>query len=167
MATTDVLLLQPIDGLGDEGEHARVKAGYARNYLFPRKIAVPMTRANRKQIESLQKAREARKAKELDYAQEVAERIRGAHIAIAVQTGPGGKMFGSVTAADLQRRLEEDGIKIDRKQIQLYNPVRSLGSHTTRFRLHPEITVELEWEVVSENPIEDESGEGEEESPES
>ncbi len=155
MATTDILLLEPVTGLGGEGDQVTVKAGYARNFLLPRKVALPVNRANQKYIDALQKRRAEREAKELGNAQELAAKIEKVGIAIAVKTGEGGKMFGSVTSQDLIDRLKEDGIELERKQLNLYTPVKSLGKHTTKVKLHPEISVEFEWEVVSENPIEE------------
>lgn len=157
MATEDILLLQPIEGLGEEGEQIRVKAGYARNYLLPRKLAIPPTDSNRKQIESLRRARDERFSKELSSAEELADRLKAVRIAIPVKTGPGGRVFGSVTVMDLQKRLAEEEIELSRKQFTLYNPVKSLGQHSTKIRVHPEVTVELEFEVVSENLIEEDS----------
>ncbi len=121
--------------------------------LLPRRVAIPVTAANRKQIESLRKAREIREARELDGAKALAEKIEQAHMAFAVKTGEGGRMFGSVTAADLHAKLEEAGIAVERKRVQLHAPVKTLGQHTTKIRLHPEVTVELTFDVVSENPI--------------
>ena len=155
MATTDIYLLEPIESLGHEGDRVTVKAGYARNYLFPRKLALTVNRANQKYIDALQKRREARLAKELDYAKELAAKIEAMHFAISVKTGEGGRMFGSVTAADLVARMKEEGLEIDKKKLNLYTPVKSLGKHTTKIKLHPDFTVELNWEVVSENPIEE------------
>lgn len=156
MATNELMLLKPIEDLGNEGETVSVKAGYARNYLLPRGLAIPVTRANRKQIESLQARREERLRKERSHAEAIAEKLRQVNIAIPVQTGPGGKVFGAVTAQNLIDRLGEEGITLDKKQVALYNPVKSLGKHTTRIKLHPEISEEIEWEVVSENPIDEE-----------
>ncbi|HLS27451.1 MAG TPA: 50S ribosomal protein L9 [Opitutales bacterium] len=153
MATTEVLLIKPVDNLGGEGEQVRVRAGYARNFLLPQKLAVPLNKANRKQIEALQKARAIREKKDLEAAQEIAKKIAEAQVAIAVKTGEGGRMFGSVTAANLQERLAEQGIEIDRKQIGLHSPIRTLGQHTTRIRLHPEISVDFEYDIVSENVV--------------
>lgn len=155
MATTEILLLSPVDNLGNEGEQVKVRAGYARNYLLPRKLALPVNRANKKYVEALAKRREHRLAQEKDQAQRTAERLETLHIAIPVKTGEGGKMFGSVTANDLLSRLAEEGLVIEKKQINLYTPVKTLGKHTTTFKLHPEISFDLEWEVVSENPIEE------------
>lgn len=153
MAQSDILLLQPVEGLGGEGDQVRVRAGYARNFLLPRKLAIPLTVANRKQIDSLRKAREVREARELEGARKLAEKIEQTRIALAVKTGEGGRMFGAVTAADLHAKLVEAGVEVDRKRVQLYTPVKTLGQHSTKVRLHPEIVVELTFDVVSENPI--------------
>lgn len=129
MAHTDVLLLKQVERLGGEGEQVSVKAGYARNFLFPKKYAMPVNRANKKQIEALIKAREAREAREKSEAEQLAEKIAGVSIAIAVKTGEGGKMFGSVTAQDLIERLAKEGIELEKRQLQL-QPVKELGKHT-------------------------------------
>ncbi|MGB0416329.1 MAG: 50S ribosomal protein L9 [Coraliomargarita sp.] len=161
MATNQVLLLQPIKGLGAEGDTVTVRAGYARNFLLPRKIALPITHANKKQMEALLKAREAREAKELESAKELAERISKTSIALAVKTGEGGKMFGAVTANDLIARLAEEGIELVKKQLGLPAPIKELGSHVAAVKLHAEIEAELKFEVVSENPIEETADEAE------
>jgi large subunit ribosomal protein L9 len=141
--------------LGDEGQKVEVRAGFARNYLLPKKLAVPMNEANRKQMESLNRARGIRLAKELSSAEEVAARLRELPIAIPVKTGPGGRLFGSVTAADLRNRLGEEGLELDRKQLSIEAPIKTLGKHTAAIKLHYEVSVDLEFEVVSENPIEE------------
>jgi large subunit ribosomal protein L9 len=156
MARKEVLLLKPVEGLGNEGEQVNVRAGYARNYLLRKKLAVPMTEANRKQMEALLNAREQRLARELSTAEEMVGKLRRLHIAIPVKTGPGGKLFGSVSANDLKEWFTEEGIEVERKRIMLHTPVKSLGKHETRIKLHPEVSVDIEFEVVSENPIEEE-----------
>lgn len=153
MPIDKVLLLTKINGLGAEGEEVTVKPGYARNYLFPRNLAVPLTRANKKQIEALQARREEREAQELTAAQELGGKIEGLNIGIAVKTGQTGKMFGAVTANDLYEKVTEAGIEVDKKVITLPNPVKELGQHTTEVKLHPEVTATLKFEIVSENPI--------------
>ena len=153
MAFRDILLIQPVEGLGGEGDQVRVRAGYARNFLLPRKIAIPVTVANRKQIDALRKAREIREARELDGAKALAEKIEATRIAIAVKTGEGGRMFGAVTAADLHAKLAEAGVTVERKRLALHTPIKTLGQHSTKVRLHPEVSVELTFDVVSENPI--------------
>ena len=101
MATSEILLVKPVDGLGNEGDEVKVKAGYARNFLLPRKFAVPVTKSNRKQVEALKRARDVREQRELEGAQALAARLEALHIAIAVKTGEGGRMFGAVTASPL------------------------------------------------------------------
>ncbi|GHC01021.1 50S ribosomal protein L9 [Cerasicoccus arenae] len=152
---TDVLLLQPVESLGHEGDQVSVKAGYARNYLLPRNLALPVNRANKKYIESLTARKESRLKQEREHADQILARLETVSIAIAVKTGEGGKMFGSVSSQDLIDRLKEDGIEVERKQLNLHTPVKTLGKHTTKIKLHPEVSYELEWEVVSENPIEE------------
>lgn len=159
MANQELLLLEPIENLGNEGDQVRVKSGFARNFLLPHGKAIPVTRANRRQVESLKKRAEERLAKQLEAAQAKAAQLEKTSIAFAVQTGPGGKMFGAITAQDLIERLAENGVELDKKQVSLYNPVKSLGQHTTRVRLHPEVSVDFAFEVVSENPIEEEETE--------
>ena len=155
MPNAELLLLQPVEDLGNEGDTVNVKIGYARNFLLPRGLAIPVTRANRKQIESLRDRSDKRLASELETAQSLAAKLETFQIVFAVKTGPGGKMFGSVTAQDLVSRIGEEGIKLEKKQVNLYSPVKTLGKHTTRVRFHAEVSVDFDFEVVSENPIEE------------
>jgi large subunit ribosomal protein L9 len=153
MAHSEVLLLKPVEGLGGEGDQVKVRAGYARNYLLLRRIAVPVTAANRKQIESLKRRRGEREAQELNGAQELARKLEKAALAFAVKTGEGGKMFGAVTAVDIHDKLVAAGFQIDKRKIHLFSPVKTLGRHEVKVKLHTDITVDLAFDVVSENPI--------------
>jgi len=154
MAHHEILLLKPIDGLGGEGDLVRVRSGYARNYLLPLKFAVPVTQANRRHIESLKSRRVEREATELTGARELAERLKGFTAAFAVKTGEGGKMFGSITQGDLHTKLTEAGYPVDKKRVHIAGGhVKTLGKHEASIKLHPEVTVEISFEVVSENPI--------------
>mgnify|MGYP001365765062 CR=1 FL=1 len=148
MATANVLLIKPVEGLGAEGDEAKVKAGFARNYLVPQKLAVPLTVANRKQIEALKKAREAREAKDKQLAEEMKAKIEDVHVAVQVRAGAEGKMFGAVTAQDLYDHLTRDGLELDRKKVQIKTPIKTLGKHITQIKLHPEVVVDFEFEVV-------------------
>jgi len=113
-----------------------------------------------KQIEVLNKRREEREAKERAEAEDIVSKLDKLHLAIAVKTGEGGKMYGSVNNQDLQKRLAEEGIELERKHIDIPDgPVKELGRHTARIKVHADITHELEFEVVSENPIETEETE--------
>ncbi len=153
MAHSEILLLTPVDGLGAEGDQVKVRAGYARNFLLPRKIAAPVTLANRKQVESLKKRRAEREAQEIQGAQEIAKKLEKTSIAFAVKTGEGGKMFGAITANDLHDKLAQAGIQIEKKKIHLHTPVKTLGKHEVKIKLHADISVDLSFDVVSENPI--------------
>ena len=148
MATADVLLIKPVDGLGAEGDEAKVKAGYARNYLIPQKLAIPLTASNRKQVEALKVARAAREAKDIQEAQALKARFEGIHIAVQVRVGEENKMFGAVTAKDLHEHITEAGVEIDRKKVQFKSPIKELGKHTIQIKLHPEVVVDFEFEVV-------------------
>jgi large subunit ribosomal protein L9 len=151
MATTEVLLLQPVENLGGEGDKVTVKAGYARNYLLPRKLALPITQANRKYVDSLQARRAQREARELASAEAVKAKIEAIKLVFMVKTGDEDRMFGSVTAADLIERFKSEGVELEKKQLSLYTPVKALGKHTTRIKLHKDLTLEYEFEVKSEN----------------
>jgi large subunit ribosomal protein L9 len=153
MAHQEVLLLKPVDNLGAEGDQVKVRAGYARNYLLPQKHAVALTQANRKRIEALKKRRVEREASELTGAQALADKIAKVSLAFAVKTGEGGKMFGAITAADLHQKFVEAGVDLDKKKIHLHTPVKTLGKHEVKIKLHADVSVEVSFDVVSENPI--------------
>jgi large subunit ribosomal protein L9 len=153
MAYSEILLLKPVEGLGGEGDQVKVRAGYARNFLLPRGFAVCLTQANRKQVDSLKKRRADREAKELAGAQELAKKIEKVSLAFAVKTGEGGKMFGAITVNDLHEKLVAGGIDIEKKKIHLHTPVKTLGKHEVKIKLHAEVSVDISFDVVSENPI--------------
>ena len=153
MANSDILLLEAIKSLGSEGDTVSVRAGYARNFLFPRKLAIPVNQGNRKQIESLKVAKEKRVAEELEASKSLAEKIEQTNISIAVKTGDNGKMFGSVTSADILTRLEEENVLLEKKQLNVAQPIKDLGSHKIQVKLNSEIEATFNLEIVSENPI--------------
>src|SRR5476651_1845489 len=136
MAHSEVLLVKPVEGLGGEGDQVKVRAGYARNFLLPRNVAVPVTKANRKQVEALKRRRGEREATELNGANDLARKLEKTGLAFAVTTGEGGKMFGAITAADIHDKLVAAAFTIDRKRIHLHTPVKTLGKHTVKVKLH-------------------------------
>ena len=154
MANSEILLLKPVEGLGGEGDQVKVRAGYARNYLLPRGFAAPVTLANRKQVDALKRRRAERESLELNGAQELGKKLEKTSFAFAVKTGEGGKMFGAITGSDVHDKLTAAGFSIDKKRILLHTPVKTLGKHTVKVKLHADVTVELAFDVVSENPIE-------------
>ena len=154
MAYSEVLLVKPVDGLGGEGDQVKVRAGYARNYLLPRKIAVSLNASNQKHVDALKKRRAEREQQELSGAQEVAKKLEKTSLAFVVKTGEGGKMFGAITANDIHEKLVASGIELDKRKIHLFNPVKTLGKHDVKIKLHADVTIDLPFDVVSENPIE-------------
>ncbi len=162
MATSEVLLIQPVESLGAEGDQVKVKAGFARNFLFPQKYAVPVTRANRKQIEALKVRRAEREAKNLEDARAQAAKIGETHFAIAVKTGESGKLFGAVTTIGIHENLVEAGFDtIKRKQVKLDAPIKELGQHTVTIKVYEDVEATLKFDVVSENPIVEEEADEE------
>jgi large subunit ribosomal protein L9 len=157
MATSEILLLQPVAGLGAEGDQVKVRAGYARNFLLPQGKAVALTQSNRKRVEALKKRRTEREASDLSNAQALAAKIAKVSLAFAVKTGEAGKMFGAITSADIHTKLTEAGIEIDRKAIHLAAPVKTLGKHEVTIKLHAEVSTDISFDVVSENIIVEEA----------
>ena len=155
MPNTEILLVEPIDNLGSEGDIVKVRPGYARNFLFPQKKALPLNQANKKRLDALKVARAAREAEEIQGAQEIANKLNDVSIAVAVKTGAGGKLFGSVTAQHLLEKLDEKGFKLDKKHFVKLAPIKTLGQTEVSCQLHKDISAQLKVEVVSENPIEE------------
>jgi large subunit ribosomal protein L9 len=154
MATTEVLLVQHIQQLGSEGDVVKVRPGYARNYLIPQKKALPLNLANKKRLDSLKQSRAMRESDELQKAQEIATKLTEVKIAVAVKTGSGGKLFGSVTVNHILEKLSEGGFTMDKKHFVSFSPIKELGKHNVTLQLHSDVKAEVEVEVVSENPIE-------------
>lgn len=157
MKQTEVFLLEYIENLGAEGDVVKVRPGYARNFLLPRRLALPVNMANEKLINARKKAREEREANMLAEAQELAKKLEGLSLAFPVKTGHEGKVFGSVTQACILARLQEEGIEINKKHIHLGAPVKTLGQHSAKLKLHHDISVDLKFDVVSENPIKEQA----------
>ena len=155
MATTEILLVKHIDNLGSEGDVVKVRPGYARNYLFPQKKAVPLSLSNKKRLDALKVARAARETEELQKSQDLATKLKETKIAVAVKTGAGGKLFGSVTINNILEKLSEKGFIFDKKHIKSFSPIKALGVSRVTISLHNDVNAEVEVEVVSENPIED------------
>ena len=157
MSNTEILLVEPVDNLGSEGDIVKVRSGYARNFLFPKNKALPQNQANKKRLDALKVARAAREAEEIQGAQEIASKLNDVSIAVAVKTGSGGKLFGSVTAQHLLEKLDEKGFKLDKKHLVKFVPIKELGQTEVTCQLHKDITSQFKVEVVSENPIEEET----------
>ena len=154
MATTEVLLVEHIQKLGSEGDIVKVRPGFARNYLIPQKKALPLNLANKRRLDALKQSRAMRESEELQKAQEIATKLKEVKIAVAVKTGSGGKLFGSVTSNHILEKLSESGFTMDKKHFVSFSPIKELGKQNVMLQLHREVEAEVEVEVVSENPIE-------------
>ncbi|MFQ5876878.1 MAG: 50S ribosomal protein L9 [Acidobacteriota bacterium] len=145
-----IVLREDIDNLGRRGEVVQVAAGYARNYLLPKRKALPATDGNLKVIEREKRRYQVRQAKEKAGAEALASRLAGVSCTIVRRVGESETLYGSVTAADIAEHLEREGIQIDKRRIQLEDPIKSLGIYTVAVRLHPEVSTDLKVWVVKE-----------------
>ena len=150
MAHTNVLLREDIDDLGARGEIVRVKAGYARNYLLPRKLAVQATASNVRQIEQERAALLKKEAREKNTAEGQADQLRAVRLSFTRKVGEHGILYGSVTSMDIAEALKERGFEIDRRRINLRDAIKETGEFTVPVRLHREVTVELPVEVTAD-----------------
>lgn len=147
----EVILMDDVDGLGDTGEIVRVADGYARNYLLPRKLATAVTPGARRQVEKRKIAAEAKRASLRGDAEQLAAKIAAATVTIKVKTGIDGKLFGSVTTADVVDALKKQAsIEIQRKQVDVTHAIKDLGDHTIPVRLYKDVKAELKVSVVQE-----------------
>ena len=153
MAKTEVILTHNIVGLGAESDHVKVAAGYARNYLFPQGLAIPLTAANKRRLEVLRQRRAEREAHDLNTMSELAKSLSKMLLVLTAKTGEDGKMFGSVTAGTIADELKHQfDIALDKKKIHLDRPIRTLGEHNVEFRLHADVVATLEVRVDSSTP---------------
>lgn len=150
MATTDVILREKIHNLGSEGDIVTVKAGYASNFLFVQGKALPATKAYLKQLESLKQKRLEREAQELETAQQLASKIKSTPLSFTLETGQGGKAFGSITSIDIHKALEEKNILVDRHSIDLDAPIKTSGKQKVAIKLHPEVTATLNFSIKAQ-----------------
>jgi large subunit ribosomal protein L9 len=150
MAHTKILLREDVDDLGARGEIVRVRAGYARNYLLPRKLAVEATTSNVKQIEQERAALLKKEAGERTTAEAQAEQMRSLVLDFQRKSGEQGALYGSVTSMDIAEALKNRGYEIDRHRLHLREPIKRLGDFTVPLRLHREVTIDLQVKVASE-----------------
>ena len=150
MATTNVLLREDIDNLGARGDIVKVKAGYARNYLLPRKLAVEASAGNVKQIEAERAALLKKEARDRASAEAQAALMKSIHLTFERKVGEHGMLYGSVTSMHIAEALNEKGYEIDRRRINLPEPIKETGDFTVAVRLHREVTVEIPVTVSGE-----------------
>jgi large subunit ribosomal protein L9 len=146
----EVILREHVDHLGRRGDVVKVADGYARNYLIPRKLALPATEGNRRHVERERKKMELREAEEKAVAEAIAARLAAIDITIARRVGETEQLYGSVTAADIAEFLKGRGFEIDRRKLILPEPIKTLGGHEVPLKLHREVAVPLTVHVVKE-----------------
>lgn len=146
----EVILRRHVDNLGERGQIVKVADGYARNYLLPRKLALPATEGNKRHVERERKIVEAREADERGQAEAIAARLADLEISIARRVGETEQLYGSVTAADIAEYLKEKGFEVDRRRLVLPDPIKTLGEHTVPLKLHRQVTAPLKVVVVKE-----------------
>jgi large subunit ribosomal protein L9 len=144
-----LILTQEVSGLGAPGDVVEVKAGYGRNYLVPRSLAMPWTRGSEQQIEMIKRARAAREIRSLDDAREAAGRLAGLKVRLQTRAGGGGRLFGSISTADIAAAVRNaGGPALDRRKIEIKNPIKTVGAHQVTVRLHPEVSANIDVEVA-------------------
>ena len=146
----EVILREHVDNLGKRGEIVKVADGYARNYLLPRKLALVATDGNKKQIERERGKFEAKEAEEVKAAEAVAARVSNLEVDIARKVGENDVLFGSVTASDIASALEARGVEVDRRKLQLAEPIKKLGAFDVPLKLHRDVVATVKVKVVAE-----------------
>jgi len=144
----EVILKEHVEHLGRRGEVVKVANGYARNFLFPRKLALAVTAENKRQIERERAKAEAREAEDVQIAQALASRLEAIEIAISRRVGEHDTLYGSVTSADIAEALAARELGVDRRKIQLAEPLKTLGDHVVPIRLHRDVTADVKVKVV-------------------
>jgi large subunit ribosomal protein L9 len=143
-----LILTQEVTGLGAPGDVVEVAPGYGRNYLVPRGLAMLWTRGAQKQIELIRRARSAREIRSLDDAKVAAAKLAGLTVRLQNRAGGGGRLFGAVSTADIVAAVKEaGGPALDKRKIEVKNPIKTVGAHQVAVRLHPEISATLSIEV--------------------
>ncbi|HEX2208080.1 MAG TPA: 50S ribosomal protein L9 [Longimicrobium sp.] len=145
-----VILRDRLENLGNAGDVVDVKPGYARNYLIPKGLAYEATQANVRRMEAEKAAQGRRDAETLNDARQRAAALEGVSLTFHARAGQEGKLFGSITNGDIADRLAEQGVQIDRRAIELDEPIKSLGVHNVPVRLHPQVRPEIKVWVIAE-----------------
>jgi large subunit ribosomal protein L9 len=139
----EVILKEDVVKLGSRGDVVKVAEGYGRNFLLPRKLAIEATPGNKKVIDQMRAAALRRSAKEKAQAEELSKQFEGLSVAFARRSGEHDQLFGSVTSGDIAESLEKKGFTVDRRKVQLHEPLKSLGEFTVPIKLHKDVTTHL------------------------
>jgi large subunit ribosomal protein L9 len=144
-----LILTQEVSGLGEPGDVVEVRDGYGRNYLVPRGLAMRWTRGGEKQVADIRRAREVRDIRDLGDAREISARLASLPVQLETRAGQNGRLFGSVTPADIVAAVQRaGGPQLDRRRVELVDPIKTVGSHQVRVRLHPDVTATLSVDIV-------------------
>jgi large subunit ribosomal protein L9 len=144
-----LILTQQVSGLGSPGEVVEVKDGYGRNYLIPRGFAMPWTRGAEKQIASIRKARNAREIASMEQAEAIRKDLERLKVRLRTRAGRSGRLFGAVTPADIAGAVKDaGGPELDKRRIEVANPIKTVGAHSVSVRLHSEVSAKIALEVV-------------------
>lgn len=146
----EVILKEDVPKLGSRGDVVKVAEGFGRNYLLPRRLAIQATSANKKVIEQMKAAALRRSAKEKAQAEELAKQFDGVSVSFARRSGEHDQLFGSVTSSDIGEALSKKGFDVDRRKIQLHEPLKTLGEFTVPLRLHKDVTTHLKVLIEKE-----------------
>jgi len=145
-----LILTQEVTGLGTPGDVVEVKDGYGRNYLVPRGLATRWTKGGEKQVASIQAARASREVKSLEEAQAIRKTLEGRTVKLTARAGASGRLFGAVTPSDVADAIAAvGGQQVDRRKVELSQPIKSLGDYTVHVRLHPEVQAKVAIQVVA------------------
>jgi large subunit ribosomal protein L9 len=148
--TMKVILREDLAGIGQAGETVEVKDGYGRNYLFPRKLAIPATKGNLRSIDEVKRQKELRDRKRRREAEKIKERIEKLSLNKEVKVGEEDKLYGSVTTGDIAELLATEGVTVDKRSIELESPIKALGVYTVPIKIEKDVTANLKLWVVKE-----------------
>ncbi len=144
-----VILLEDVKSVGKKGELVNASDGYAKNFLFPKKLAVEATKSNLNDFELKQKAEAKRKKEELEQAQNMAKELENKTVTVKVKTGENGKLFGSVTNKEVAEEIvKQTGMEIDKKKVSIGDPIKMVGERTAVIKLHPKVSAEITIKIV-------------------
>jgi len=147
-----LILTAEVDHLGSAGDAVEVKDGYGRNYLVPRGLATAWTRGGEKQVSSIRKARVSREIETLEEAQRIRQSLESKPVRLAVRAGTSGRLFGAITPSDVAEAIvKADGPQVDRRKVELTQPIKTLGEYVALVRLHPEVSAKVSLKVVADS----------------
>ncbi len=145
-----LILTHEVTGLGEPGDVVEVKDGYARNYLVPRKLATPWSKGAESQVSAIRKARKAREIASLDDAKAIRDSLQSKPVVVEAKAGQSGRLFGAVTTAEIASAVAAaEGPKVDKRKIEIGQPIKSTGDYTVSVRLHPEVSATVAVKVVA------------------